>query len=243
MRPSPDGVCSMKPAEPRDAKPEHNDQRSGPSPETPDVGAPTTLNASDVGSARDQQRRGDFTVFIGEPNSRQSLEGYLDGKYGADIREIRSEQSKLQDLVQNSGRLRLGWLKLTKQISSDPHRDLHTLNLLAEGYEQRYADELRFFDDQKLERQAEEASRQARRINEARLLRTMGPDEAFDLAEAMLDKGHRPIPELYRRAGLDVSPQRIGDATVPGFINDNLPRDLGPVPDDADFGVDFEPPF
>ena len=233
----------MKPSEPHDAKAEHHDNRPELTPRPPDVGQDIVPSASSPELGNAPGRRNDASETLTELRAREVHNTYLDAKYDVNIRELRSEMAKLQDVLENSGPLRLGWLKLTRQISVDPHRDLNTLSIYAEKYEQERAEELKSFEDQKAERRIQEAALVERRRNEARLLRTMGPDEALDIAEALMDEGHAPMPELLRRAGVFLASKKVGDVMVPGFNNDNLPRDLGPVSEDADFGVDFEPPF
>jgi hypothetical protein len=48
-------------------------------------------------------------------------------QYDRDIEQLRTEKRELEDLLNNSGPVRLWWLKATRRVSGDPHRDLNLL--------------------------------------------------------------------------------------------------------------------
>jgi hypothetical protein len=150
-------------------------------------------------------------------------------------REIAETQAQVENwdtLLRNAGPLRRGWLKLTRQIPKDYEREIDLSRL--------YIQDLQESRNKGVE---EKMARDDYQRELVRMRRTMSAEEATAYLEIMLDNGIKPLPELFRRAGRPVPQREIGDTTVPGFANDNLPCDLGPTLNEADFDVDFEPPF
>jgi hypothetical protein len=172
---------------------------------------------------------GHGTEYSSEPNatSEPSIPA-LD----LEIERTRFEIEEWEGLLKDAGPLRRAWLKLTRQIPKDPERELDLSKL--------YVQDMQDSRDQAAgEQQAHEESRR----DLMRMRRSMSAEEANIYLELMEDNGVKPLPELYRRAGRLVPERKVGDTTVPGFVNDNLPSevdaDAPSFDDDPDFGPSF----
>lgn len=69
--------------------------------------------------------------------ARSPLKATLDGQYGAHERELRYETDRLQSALESPGRMRLWWLKLTKQIPQNAEEELLNRQRTLENIEWR----------------------------------------------------------------------------------------------------------
>ena len=69
--------------------------------------------------------------------ARSRLNANLESQYGAHERELRYEADRLQSVLDNSGPMRLWWLKLTNQIPADAEEELNNKRLSLENIEWR----------------------------------------------------------------------------------------------------------
>ena len=159
-----------------------------------------------------QDRRLAEEARISDENmrARLKLERDLAQRYGDSIRQLRSEISELESILSNSGPIRLGWLKLTRQLSRDPRRDLNLLQSTLEMYEKRRAEDRQAFEARIRERaqarqarspRSEATQNQETRTSDSQDRRTFTKEQAANRLEFL--EGHRsePVHEMHLRPG------------------------------------------
>jgi len=91
----------------------------------------------DIDTLQDRQHRelGDF--YTRSQNARADLKAMFESQYGANERNLRSEVSTLEDVLNNSGKIRRFWLKLSGRLSSRAEQDLAEKRQSLENIEMR----------------------------------------------------------------------------------------------------------
>ncbi len=72
--------------------------------------------------------------------SRLKLAATLNHQYGNDEWKLRGDVERLEDILKNSGRLRIWWLKLSNQIPKDPEQDVQEKRMTLSNIEWRKAE-------------------------------------------------------------------------------------------------------
>jgi hypothetical protein len=159
-----------------------------------------------------QDRRLEVQARISEATFRakEKLEADLNRRYGGNIRQLDGEIKDLQKILDNSGPVRLAWLKLTRRVSQDPQRDLNLLQSTKRMYES-YRSEARhaFANRIRDEAQVREPGAQptaARERQNAQAADSTGraplsKEQAAERIEYLEGRRPKPVAELHLRPG------------------------------------------
>jgi len=117
--------------------------------------------------------------------ARRQLEHRLDQEYGKYDRQLRSDISKLEDTLENSGRFRMWWLRTTGRIPHNADQHLKEMRASLENVEWRKAEaEQALENDVAATREAIEA----RQLQERELATTNAPPDLEPYGEPDMDQ-------------------------------------------------------
>ncbi|MBI1358250.1 MAG: relaxase/mobilization nuclease domain-containing protein [Acidobacteria bacterium] len=125
---------------------------SRPQPRRPEP-SPFRLNA-----LQDRQIAELGTFYTKNASARLKMEATFEKQYGEHERSLRRDIEHLENVLETSGRLRLGWLKLTRQIPKNPREELDNLRRSLDNIEWRKSEAVSALNsDVERQRQAIEA--------------------------------------------------------------------------------------
>ncbi|MBI1355888.1 MAG: relaxase/mobilization nuclease domain-containing protein [Acidobacteria bacterium] len=117
------------------------------------------------------------TFYSKNASARLKMEATFEQQYGESERSLRRDIEHLENVLETSGRLRLGWLKLTRQIPKNPREELDNLRRSLDNIEWRKSEAVSALNsDVERQRQAIEA----RHAEERQRLQPNGEPQLYD---------------------------------------------------------------
>ena len=126
--------------------------------------SPARLNA-----LQDRQHAELGRFYTERAQDRRKLDFTLDQQYGVHERQLRSDVSHLDDVLTNSSRLRVWWLKLTSQIPRNAEEELSNMRQSLDNVEWRQDEARQALEDRTAQ---QSAAIEARHRQENEALRT-----------------------------------------------------------------------